>query len=94
MEYLSPYVHSCCINSPFFKKHLGTDWLIVSWAFLFGSIFATICSFGLMVHYLEERDKRGIYDYVCGYVKFIKNMYTFYKLQGVWLFVYLFFCVI
>ena len=71
-EYLAPMC-LCCIPSYFstLRKHLGTDWLIVSWGLLVGCISSDVICLGLLLYSIRHNDGRGIFDYSTGLVDMI-----------------------
>lgn len=56
----------CCCSS--FHRHMSNDWLLVSWIFLIGSLFAMVMEFGMFIHACRESDNRSMFDYSTGFV--------------------------
>ena len=65
---LAPFVHSCDACSPgrAMHAHVKTDFLILNWLALWGSIIGSIGSTAMLIYYAYKRNNLGIYEYSTG----------------------------
>lgn len=65
-DHIAPLIKYLCCGLCCLRKHVATDWLIVSWLIFFGCIACNCICAWLLVYAIAKDDGRAIYDWATG----------------------------
>ena len=63
---LAPVLRPCVPGA--LRRHVATDWLILSWLVFLGCVGSDLISAALLYYALAEGDNTGIFDWASGLV--------------------------